>query len=239
MQGLPSSCMQRRRLYLVRHGHVSYFDARGQPLNPKHVSLSSLGITQVKSLAAVLKDVRIDRIICSDLERAKQTAQLLADASGAGITPQPEEGLREIRAGRLREVPIDRLEAELGYAYDGAASDDAAFVGGENFADFQQRIFAVLERLIADADWNSALIVSHDAVNRMLLCWAAGTDRGSMAAFEQDMACLNIIDVDTLEGNVVRRLIRSMNFTPYDMPKSAVNLTVMEQVLHSYRAGMK
>lgn len=239
MQGFPSSALQRRRLYLVRHGHVSYFDADGQPLNPKHVALSPLGISQVQSLAAVLKEVRIDRIICSDLERARQTAHLLAEASGAGIVPEPEEGLREIRAGRLREVPRDHLEVELAYAYDKAANDDAAFVGGENFAGFECRIHGVLQALILDPNWSSALLVSHDAVNRVLLCWAAGAGRSAMSAFEQDMACLNIIDVDTLEGKVVRRLIRSMNFTPYDMPKSACNLTVMEQVFQAYQAGLK
>lgn len=230
---------RRRRLYLVRHGHVSYFDADGQPLNPKHVALSPLGISQVQSLAAVLKAVRIDRILCSDLERARQTAQLLVEQSGAGIVPQPEPGLREIRAGRLREVPADRLEAELGYAYDRAVNEDAAFVGGENFADFERRILAVLQGLIAEPDWDSALMVSHDAVNRVLLCWAAGADRSAMAAFEQDMACLNIVDIDCADGKVVRRLIRTFNFTAYDAVKSGIGPTVMEQVLHAYRAGMK
>lgn len=227
---------RRRRLYLVRHGHVSYFDDQGQPVDPRHVSLSSQGENQVRSLAAAMQGVQVDRIICSDLARARQTAQILADGMGSDCTPQLQPALREIRAGRLRDIPREQREAELAYAYDRAAVDGARFIGGEEFAELEQRILGTLDALMQDPDWNSALLVSHDAVNRVLLCWAAGIERSAMAAFEQDMACLNIIDVDTVGGKAVRRLIRTLNYTPYDGVKAAVGLTVMEQVFHAYRS---
>lgn len=226
---------RRRRLYLVRHGDVSYFDADGRPLHPVHVPLSPLGVQQAESLAQALGDIRIDRIVCSDLNRAQQTAQVLVDRANLGVTPQPIEAFREIRAGRLREVPAERLEAELAYAYDHAAQDGAAFIGGESFVSFQQRILDALQELLADPGWNSAMIVSHDAVNRVLLCWAAGTGLGTMGSFEQDTACLNIIDIDWADGAAVRRLIRTVNFTSYDAVKSGIKLTVMEKVFRGYK----
>lgn len=229
--------IKRRRLYLVRHGHVSYFDADGRPLDPRHVALSAQGIMQAHSLAGALKDVRLDRIVCSDLERAKQTARILAEASDVCI--EPEAALREIRAGRLREIPPEKLEAELAYAYDRAAEADSRFIGGESFEEFERRVLGVLTTLLQQPDWESLLIVSHDAVNRVLLCWAAGTGRNAMASFEQDMCCLNIVDVDVRDGNAIRCLIRSVNLTPYDVLKTSVNLTVMEQVFRSYRADTK
>lgn len=79
------------------------------------------------------------------------------------------------------------------------------------------------------------MVVSHDAVNRVLLCWAAGAGLGGMAAFEQDTACLNIIDIDWADGEAIRRLIRMVNFTPYDMVKSGIDLTVMEKVFRGYK----
>ncbi|ENE6700917.1 histidine phosphatase family protein, partial [Acinetobacter baumannii] len=33
----------RLRIYLVRHGHVSYFDAANNPINPKFAQLSEQG----------------------------------------------------------------------------------------------------------------------------------------------------------------------------------------------------
>ncbi|QAU34139.1 histidine phosphatase family protein [Janthinobacterium sp. 17J80-10] len=230
---------RRRRLYLVRHGHVSYFDADGRPLHPVHVALSPQGVSQVESLAAALNDVRVDRVVCSDLERARQTAQILAERMAPKLVPEPNPGLREIRAGRLREIVAEQREARLAYAYDHAADDNADFIGGERFADFERRILDALEALLADPDWDSALVVSHDAVNRVLLCWAAGVGRHAMVAFEQDMACLNIIDVDWADARVVRRLIRTVNFTAYDAVKARASLTVMEQVFRAYRSDDK
>ncbi|RJG04209.1 histidine phosphatase family protein [Noviherbaspirillum sedimenti] len=230
---------RRRRLYLVRHGHVSYFDANGRPLPPLHVELSSQGLSQVRSLAAAMDEIRIDRIICSDLARARQTAQILAERIGPQLAPEARPAWREIRAGRLREVPAERLEAELAYAYDRAAQDDAGFVGGENFADFARRILDALQELLADPGWDSALVVSHDAVNRVLLCWAAGTDLGAMSAFEQDTACLNIVDVDWDGDQALRRLIRAVNFTAYDAVKTTADLTVMERIFRDYRSDVK
>jgi probable phosphoglycerate mutase len=229
------SSVRRRRLYLVRHGHVSYFDELGKPLDPRHVQLSPDGIAQVGSLADAMRGIRLDRIVCSDLARAVQTAQLLADGIGCTARPEPRSAVREIRAGRLREIAPDELEASLAYAYGRAAEEGAAFVGGELFAAFAARVTADLAQLLDEPQWESAAIVSHDAVNRVLLCWAAGQGLSAMAAFEQDMCCANIIDVDMVGPRVVRRLIRAVNFTPYDPLKRALHATVMEGVYRAYR----
>lgn len=235
----PAATASRRRLYLVRHGHVSYFDDAGKPLDPRQVMLSAAGIAQVDSLAAAMQGMRIDRIMCSDLQRAQQTARILASRLDTGGEIELQPLLREIRAGRLRDIAPDRLEAELAYAYDQAGNADACFVGGERFAEFEQRILTALHALLRKDDWQSALIVSHDAVNRIILCWAAGCGTSGMSAFEQDMSCLNIIDVDMFGHQVVRRLIRTVNYTPYDAVKSQAGYTVMEQVFRGYRAHTK
>jgi hypothetical protein len=49
-------------------------------------------------------------------------------------------------------------------------------------------------------------------------------------SIEQDNCCINVIDVDTdAEGSVTRYLIRVVNLTSYDLNKSEVFLTSMEQ----------
>jgi probable phosphoglycerate mutase len=49
--GLP---IRRRRCYLVRHGHVDYFDADGRPLDPRSVPLSNCGVQQASALGQVM-----------------------------------------------------------------------------------------------------------------------------------------------------------------------------------------
>ena len=78
------------------------------------------------------------------------------------------------------------------------------------------------------------LLVAHDAVNRMILGWVSGAGLAATPVFEQDMGCINIIDVDIVEGEVVRRLIKLLNVTPYNLTKLNLNLTSMEHVMAKF-----
>ncbi len=51
----------RLRIYLVRHGHVSYFDAANNPINPKFAQLSERGIEQIQQLAHQLQVVNFEK----------------------------------------------------------------------------------------------------------------------------------------------------------------------------------
>lgn len=46
----------RRRLYLVRHGHVNYFDDTGRPLDPRSVRLSVDGKLRWRLLVTSFKE---------------------------------------------------------------------------------------------------------------------------------------------------------------------------------------
>ena len=218
----------RRRCYLVRHGHVDYFSPAGQPLDPRNVPLSALGEDQVRQLAQVLASVSFDRALCSDYPRARQTAEVLL--GDQPIELQACAQLREVRAGRLREIAPEQVQRQVSYAFDRFAEPDGSFIGGERWSDFDSRIMARFEEVLAEPDWQSLLLVSHDAVNRLLLGWALGGARGCAAGLEQDNACLNIIDIDMQAGRILRRYVRVVNLTPYDLPKAGQRQTVMERI---------
>jgi probable phosphoglycerate mutase len=218
----------RRRCYLVRHGHVDYFSPAGQPLDPRNVPLSALGEDQVRQLAQVLASVSFDRALCSDYPRARQTAEVLL--GDQPIELQACAQLREVRAGRLREIAPEQVQRQVSYAFDSFAEPDGRFIGGERWSDFDSRIMARFEEVLAEPDWQSLLLVSHDAVNRLLLGWALGGARGCAAGLEQDNACLNIIDIDMQAGRILRRYVRVVNLTPYVLPKAGQRQTVMERI---------
>lgn len=228
MTDVCSRPLRRRRCYLVRHGHVSYFDAAGRPLDPRGVPLSAEGVRQARALGQVFADIPVDRAVCSDYPRARQTLdQLLA---GRSVPVEELAGLREIRAGRLRDIPGDALHTEVTQAYLLAGRDGAAFLRGEAWRPFQGRVLEAFHSLLAEPDWETALVVSHDAVNRILLSWASGAGLQGLAAFEQDTACLNVLDIDMDGPQVVRAIIRVQNFTPYDPAKSGIRQTVLENL---------
>jgi probable phosphoglycerate mutase len=41
---------------------------------------------------------------------------------------------------------------------------------------------------------------------------------------------LNIIDIDMQAGRILRRYVRVVNLTPYDLPKAGQRQTVMERI---------
>ncbi|WP_274643685.1 histidine phosphatase family protein [Pseudomonas serbica] len=225
---MSTATLHRRRCYLVRHGHVDYFAPDGQPLDPRSVPLSGLGVDQVRQLAQVLAPIGFDRALCSDYPRARQTAELLL--GDRPLELQACAQLREVRAGRLRDIAPGQLQQQVSYAYDSFADPEGCFMGGERWSDFDSRILARFEQVLAEPDWQHLMLVSHDAVNRLLLGWALGGARGCAAALEQDNACLNIIDIDMQGGRILRRFVRVVNLTPYDLPKASQRQTVMERI---------
>ena len=98
-------------------------------------------------------------------------------------------------------------------------------------------MLAAFERTLRGPEWRRLLLVAHDGVNRIILAWAAQAGLGALAAFEQDMGCLNLIDLDMAGDAVERRIIRLMNYTPYDAVKSSLFLTSMEHVFGAYAAA--
>src|SRR5262245_26391817 len=87
----------RRRIYLVRHGDVTYFDETGRPFRPDSVPLNDAGREQAKSLANVLIDAAIDRVVSSDLPRCTETAASLTESRKLAV--ETRAALREVQPG--------------------------------------------------------------------------------------------------------------------------------------------
>jgi broad specificity phosphatase PhoE len=80
-------------LWVVRHGE-STWDAIGRMQREiAHPPLTARGTTQAYAAGYALRHKRIDRIVCSDAVRARQTAQAIATVLGVPTTVD----------GRLRE----------------------------------------------------------------------------------------------------------------------------------------
>src|SRR5215470_12890570 len=102
MQPFP----QRRRIYLMRHGEVSYFPD-GQPVPPEGVPLNEGGRAQARAAALALAEVSFDRVVATGLPRTEETAAIVVGKRGIVIEAEP--ALREIRPGYLSDIPPDAL----------------------------------------------------------------------------------------------------------------------------------
>lgn len=218
----------RRRIYLMRHGHVSYVDKDGKLINPHDVLLTDEGINQVQAARDLLKEVPLDHVICSGMPRTLQTAQIVAEPHGLNVNNNI--AFKEISGGFMSDVPVERREAAYVYALETADQPNAQFGSGEYFQDFSDRIVPAFEDMLLEEDWKRMLLVCHDGVNRMILSHIIGAGLSGLGSLEQDMACINVIDVDIVDGKVIRRLVKALNITPYNTTKSGMYQTSFEKV---------
>ena len=222
----------RRRIYLMRHAEAAYIQEDGSVTdNERQVALTPLGRIQARKQAAVLASVPFDRAICSGLPRTLETATLvLAGRETPALETNSE--LEEIRPRQADEPPADPNAwlADVANPWAAAGAPDARFLGGERFADFDARVHPAFDALVAANDWTHLLLVLHGAVNRSILNHVLNVGWQGLVSIEQDNACINIIDVDQDEdGTVSRYLIRAVNVTGYNLNKSGIVLTHMEQ----------
>ena len=220
----------------MRHGEAAYVKPDGSITdNPRMVGLTPQGQIQARKQAAVLASVPLDRAVCSGLPRTVETATLVLayrDEPELEIVP----ALEEIKGGG-RDFPVEDTAAWLAHVanpWAGADHPEATFLGGERFVDFAARVVPAFEAILADHSWRTLLLVLHGAVNRMLFNHMMSLPWQEKMSIEQDNCCINIIDVDTAEdGTTERFLLRAVNLTSYDLNKSSIHLTNMEQTAQS------
>lgn len=222
----------RRRIYLLRHGEAAYVAEDGTVTDdPQNVPLTGNGRIQARKQSSVLASIPFDRAICSGLPRTRQTAEIiLADRREPVLEEIPD--LEEIKGGG-RDQPVADVRTWLQHVanpWAGADHPEATFMGGERFVDFAARVTPAFDGIIADGNWTTLLLVCHGAVNRMIFNHIMGLGWQGRMSIEQDNCCINIIDVDTgSDGRASRFLIRAVNLTGYDLNKSGIHLTNMEQ----------
>jgi probable phosphoglycerate mutase len=218
--------VSRRRIYLMRHAAVAYFD-NGRPLRPDDVQLTEDGIEQARAAGAALASVRFDRVLTSGLPRTVETARLVA--SDVEMESWPD--LRELEGGRLGDIPEDELERTFVHAFHGVVPEDARFLGGETIGSLFDRVLPALEWLLADEDWDVVLAILHGGVNRAILSYALTGGRMFLGGFEQAPGCINVMDVGETGW-----IVRAVNVAPYDPVHLRGRLTTMEELWNQFRS---
>lgn len=96
-------------LWLIRHGETDW-NRDGRVLASTDVALNEAGLEQARRLGARLAaaGVRFDGVYCSDMDRARTTAELVFPRVGI----QPDPRLRELDYGVFEGERWDALDAE-------------------------------------------------------------------------------------------------------------------------------
>jgi broad specificity phosphatase PhoE len=153
-------------ILLIRHGQTAD-NAGGRILGHLDPPLTAVGIAQAQQLAAGLRDNGLQAVWCSPLQRARQTADIVAQALGLEATTLA--GLIESDRGRWegRAIADIAREAPEQFAAFVAADPAFAFPGGETLAGQRDRTAAALATVAAGP--LPALVVAHAGTIRAAL----------------------------------------------------------------------
>lgn len=163
-----------RRVHLIRHGAV-VGDGHRRYLGRTDLEMNEAGIAQIAALAEIFAEAPpFDVVWCSDLDRARQTAEILATPWDIPI--RVDARLREIDMGDWEGLDRATLAAADPEAYAARGRDLFGFrpPGGESFADVLARVLPVWADIADECLSARVAVAGHAGVFRSIICHVLG-----------------------------------------------------------------
>jgi len=133
--------------------------------------LTKKGVMQAKYLAKALKKEKFGELYCSDMNRAKQTAEIISKE--IGIKPKIEKPLNEFESEMLIKDKKKWNKEERGH---------------------YKKLVSFLKKITKEPnDKKSILIVAHGITNRIILCYFLGLNLKKIIQFRQAEGGVNSI----------------------------------------------
>jgi probable phosphoglycerate mutase len=203
----------KQTLLFIRHGQTTW---NAEHLLPGHlpgVALNDIGRQQAARLADALSVLPISAIISSPLERARDTAEILAQ--GRGLTVQLEDRLKDTDIGRWAGQKYDDLSKNdpewKAYVHNPTVAPE----GVETFPQVQQRALAAIEHWRIQEDIGDyPAFVAHADVIKLLIAYYTGLDAGRAGTLFIDNASVSLVEIDKENIHPVRVVAVSWNPHP-------------------------
>jgi broad specificity phosphatase PhoE len=166
------------RIILVRHGRTAWNAREGQGERFRgivDVPLAEDGVAQSVVTARRLAAEPLTAVYASPLQRAADTAQIIAGFHGLTVQTLPGLGSMDYGdwVGQLH-TDVARQWPELFHRWL-ANPFDVRIPGGESLADLRERALAALHQALSKhRDGDTILLVTHQAVTRTLVCAMTG-----------------------------------------------------------------
>jgi broad specificity phosphatase PhoE len=185
----------KRTLLFIRHGQTTWNVAHRLPGQLPGVLLNDTGRQQAERLADALTVLPISAIISSPLERARETAEIVAKPRGIPLQLDPD--LMDLNVGHWAGQVFDELSKN--------DPDWKAFVrdptvapkGVETFPQVQERAVGAVNRwLQQDSIGNYPVFVAHADVIKVLLAHYTGLEAARAGSLSIDNASVSIVEVE-------------------------------------------
>ncbi|MEP9349834.1 histidine phosphatase family protein [Xanthobacter sp. KR7-225] len=155
---------------MTRFLYLTHPQVRVDPAVPvPEWGLSDLGAARTRAFAAAPGLAAFRRVVASTEVKAKEAAQILADALGLQVAVRA--GLHENDRSATGYLPEPEFQAVADAFF---ARPHESVRGWEKAADAQARIVSAVTAALAEAPGTPTLFVGHGGVGTLLLCHLAG-----------------------------------------------------------------
>lgn len=158
---------------LVRHGESTWNELGLIQGHDNTAQLTARGRDQARWAGESLRGLGFQALITSDLDRARETADIIGSVLGLSATTEPL--LRERGFGSLEGQPLSELTPAItGIDQRVMVNPDASAPEGETFRDVVARAQLFVKRLLDERPEQRVLVVSHGGTIRALRASVTG-----------------------------------------------------------------
>jgi alpha-ribazole phosphatase len=187
------------RLILVRHGHTGSHKYTGVTDLP----LSEEGRWQAQMAGQRLADEPVEKIFCSGLQRAIETAKIINLSQKIELEIMPDLG--EINFGlweglAYAEIPA-RYPDEFREWMNGTS--DFRFPQGESIQEVRRRVLKALERIKSECRDRTVAMVAHGGPIKVILCEVLGLDLASFWRIKLDWGGISEVKIESARQSVI------------------------------------
>lgn len=160
-------------IYLVRHGETAWNADGNRYCGRTDLPLTKKGITQAEALHAQLKNISLDAVYSSQLQRATQTAKIAAGSKEVMV----DDRLIEIDFGNWEGKTKEEFIKEDPLLWENWQLDpEKTRAGGvgETASEVIDREKSFYDEILKKHSDGNILVVGHNGLNRLYLSWKLG-----------------------------------------------------------------
>ena len=186
--------------FLIRHAACG---GLGQKLwgRTPGICLNGKGEMQTQRLAERFKDIKLDAIYSSPLERALQTADVIAQNTKLDV--RKSAAANEINFGEWTGKTFDELSSDEQWRRFNSHRSMTMIPGGESFLEVQNRIVKEIGELAVQYGAAQVAIVSHADVIRAAVAYFTATPIDMIERFEISPCSVSVVAVSDDNATVL------------------------------------
>lgn len=184
-----------KRVVFIRPGETEW-NKQGLWQGHVMIPLNEHGRAQSERLAKFIRNIGLDALYSSDLRRAMDTAEIIAEKAGLSVTY--DKRLRERHMGEWQGLTINDIIAWYPKEYEALRADRYNFVvpGGESRKQVYERVRACFDEDVASEGTTIGLVSHTTAIKTLLDVLVAGSD-----PYDMKFRNMSVTTIQHVEGD--------------------------------------